>query len=250
MVVDLHTHTHTQSVVVDTYYTSCLTQRVRELVWAKELAQQFRVVLTCPRRRKGTRLVTKGVNCLVHKFAGFPMKFEKLPIWWCTITGSRQNFETCSFKTTYTAPHKWVELITSDRGTGKLTYGNFRSERMPRTMNTSIWLANWGLGSSLKQDCSYSKSWLLISPMFMKPINSPECLSYTKSSLTLTSSKTRQTCLLKSAMESSFASLWSCRSTSLSGLWWNAYNPSACDQMGEQWHPMTSMPYKWRITLA
>ena len=98
-------------------------------------------------------LITERVNCFVYKLARFPMKFEKLPIRRCTVTCSRQNFETCSFKMPYASPHKRVELIPSDRN---CAYGNFRSERMPRTMNTSMWLANWGSGSSLEQDCSYS----------------------------------------------------------------------------------------------
>ena len=123
----------------------------------------------CP-REYGNRQVAgtyHWLSVLYTSLPGFPMEFEKLPIWWCTVTCSRQNFETCSFKTPYASPHKRVELITSDSGTGKLCIW---SERMPRTMNTNMWLANWGSGSSLKQDCSYSKSWLLISPMFTKPI--------------------------------------------------------------------------------
>ena len=118
----------------------------------------------------------KGLTVLCTRLQGFPWILKKLPI--CIALPKLWNLQLQDDVHSPTqvsrVDHQWQRY----RRTVHMEILGQNSELAPWIQ--SIWLANWGLGSSLEQDCSYSKSWLLISPMFTKPINLPECLLYTK----------------------------------------------------------------------
>ena len=87
-------------------------------------------------KEKRPGLITERVNCFVYKFVRFPIWSLKN-----FLFGDAPSHVVAKTLKPAASRHR-MHPHASGCGTGNCAYGNFRSERMPRTMNTSIcgWL--------------------------------------------------------------------------------------------------------------
>ena len=106
--------------------------------------------------------------------------------------------------------HTRAKMMSADSEVqGNCTYGNCRSEKKPQTINMSMF--DWCC--SPLSDLSSSNRRLLMSPTSTKPLILNKCLSYTKSSLTFTSSKMQHTHFWNSGIVARLAISMRCSST-------------------------------------